>query len=819
MLKSALALFLYPLFSLLSPVVCSAQTTPVLFSLVNLTGTANNRSILVTPDTAQNPVWYGTNMVNLVPFTLNPVGGQLTTNLTPWGYTILVDGWPRGLHIVVPFSTNTLNVVGLFNTNRFNPVNLYANATILYPGSNIAFATNSDGSITISSTGSGGGSSLATITNGQPVFAMTNVVLLSGNPLQPGPINVLSVDADGESLMMNDLEENGSPRIKFYSLGVQTGMIRMDDGSGCQLMCVNGGGGYTFDFLNGTVAPLNAGNVYGLLFTMTSSTNSGNELVHGSLGIGGNLAISGTMPAGQLSGTIPNASLPPNTVTNALATNAALPSIAGGTLFVPTNLINQLTINQSATNAAHDATNVLATSAYIPAATLTNGFIPLAQANASGTNAAHDATNNLSSTAFTGHATTAALATNLVTGALTTNLLIRTDAQVDVLQGIADANIWASYTDSNGNLVIGDPNVTYEGTTLTINQSAQSITTTAGTFSVPAGNIVAQIFAGSLLQASNLPASKIIGTPNFTNVNVGIWVITTNAQGTLTVTNTLYPNQGFTVSTNGTFTGNSNMVVGGSLTNSGLLSVGGNVVLGGGSINYLQSIGSTLYLGTGLGTAIQLFNNVAYFLGSANTKGLVDTSAGGLSTTNAGAMASVTVNGASGITVSFAGTNTVAINTNGTVSATTFTCATNNTGNAGIYVGNAVAVAGGGKNGIYPAAETYFDFTGYAGGNEIFAGQAQGFSIGKCNGIIMANGTGITGTGYISLSSTIAAAGFSLPQTLTLAQFYTNIPAATGATTNWMLQTGTNGFPYLCATNVTSGGYLFQKLSTTTTTP
>ena len=115
---AALALFLAP--------SARSQQTPVLFPLVNLTGTANNRTIYITPDAAQNPLWYGTNLVSLLPFPIYPIGGQVITNLTPWGYTFRVDGWPRGIHVVVPFSTNTLNIVSLINTNQFAPLQILA---------------------------------------------------------------------------------------------------------------------------------------------------------------------------------------------------------------------------------------------------------------------------------------------------------------------------------------------------------------------------------------------------------------------------------------------------------------------------------------------------------------------------------------------------------------------------------------------------------------------------------------------------------------------------------------------------------------------
>jgi hypothetical protein len=108
---------------LLSALAVSA--TPVLFSSQSLTGSVNNRSILVQPDRVQNPLVLGTNLVPVFDFSVQPVGGQVITNLLPWGYTITVSGWPRSAHIIVPDSTNTINVATLINTNAFAPLNIY----------------------------------------------------------------------------------------------------------------------------------------------------------------------------------------------------------------------------------------------------------------------------------------------------------------------------------------------------------------------------------------------------------------------------------------------------------------------------------------------------------------------------------------------------------------------------------------------------------------------------------------------------------------------------------------------------------------------
>lgn len=115
-IKAVLVLFLCSLV---------VNATPVRFNSVSLTGTVNNRQILVTPDVSQNPLVIGTNLVSTAPFLLQPVGGEVITNLLPWGYTIKVDGWPRSAHIIVPDDTATNNAASLINTNLFAPISIY----------------------------------------------------------------------------------------------------------------------------------------------------------------------------------------------------------------------------------------------------------------------------------------------------------------------------------------------------------------------------------------------------------------------------------------------------------------------------------------------------------------------------------------------------------------------------------------------------------------------------------------------------------------------------------------------------------------------
>ena len=138
--------------ALASFMVAGCHATPVLFTLQSLTGNVNNRSILVQPDrTPLTPLNYGTNLVPLGDFVLQPVAGSVQTNLLPWGYTIKVDGWPRSAHIVVPNSSTVQLAALLLNTNQFSPLNIYYVGTATNvdnsTGTNVNLTGNFTGSI------------------------------------------------------------------------------------------------------------------------------------------------------------------------------------------------------------------------------------------------------------------------------------------------------------------------------------------------------------------------------------------------------------------------------------------------------------------------------------------------------------------------------------------------------------------------------------------------------------------------------------------------------------------------------------------------
>lgn len=126
-----------------------AQTTPIVFSAVNLGTSINNATIHIYPDqTDGTPLWIGTNLVQTQPFDIYLVNGTVTTNLAPWGFSFELDGWPRPVHVAAwTPTTNATSVTSLINTNSFSPLNLVINA--LKSGTNIVLVTNVDQSVSI----------------------------------------------------------------------------------------------------------------------------------------------------------------------------------------------------------------------------------------------------------------------------------------------------------------------------------------------------------------------------------------------------------------------------------------------------------------------------------------------------------------------------------------------------------------------------------------------------------------------------------------------------------------------------------------------
>jgi hypothetical protein len=197
--------------------------TPLLFSVRSLTGSVANRPILITPDTYQNPLLFGTNLVSsFAPFYIQPVGGQVITNLQPWGYTIKVDGWPRSAHINVPSSTNVINVVTLINTNNFSPL------VIQMLGDNAA-GTNVNLSGTFTGIGSQVGDKPLIVTN--PFYSNNRGRYFWANYRSFGVLGTNSPDGfgNGNNFVWCDVDSGGYGHI---SLGGPAGVVYLGNSLG-----------------------------------------------------------------------------------------------------------------------------------------------------------------------------------------------------------------------------------------------------------------------------------------------------------------------------------------------------------------------------------------------------------------------------------------------------------------------------------------------------------------------------------------------------------------------------------------------------------
>lgn len=232
---------------LLTAVGAHAQTTPVLFSLQNLTGTVNNRLLHVEPDRYQNLFLFvtGTNVTVPVALDLQPTNGSVTANLVPWGYTLYVDGFNRGVHFTVPASTNCLNVASLISTNLYSPLYVYQDTVI---GTNGLFVTQSNNLITLDG-------SLFPLANQTAYFPA--ILATNNNP-------AWEINADGSFYFAND---------NIYSSG----------------QSLNAG---IFSLNNGNWSVDHYGNEIGHTFTNSSGTYS--------LDSSGNVVTSGSMSAAAL---------------------------------------------------------------------------------------------------------------------------------------------------------------------------------------------------------------------------------------------------------------------------------------------------------------------------------------------------------------------------------------------------------------------------------------------------------------------------------------------------------------------------------------
>jgi hypothetical protein len=145
--------------------------TPVYFSLRQLTGLPKTDRFMLIPDTRQNPVTDGTHLFGGFSLTIQTRGGQVTTNLQPIGYTLVVPGWSRTLHLVIPDTTNLVNAVNCIT----NGLGSYNAATVLGLQS---VTTSNSTSVTFTGDGTSTNPLAATAS-----VSLNNVVLTGSNYL------------------------------------------------------------------------------------------------------------------------------------------------------------------------------------------------------------------------------------------------------------------------------------------------------------------------------------------------------------------------------------------------------------------------------------------------------------------------------------------------------------------------------------------------------------------------------------------------------------------------------------------------------------
>lgn len=201
----------------------STLATPVYFPLIGITGAANNRDIIVIPDTATNVLTSGGNLVSLQTILIHPVRGNATNELLPWGYTMRVDGWARTLHFNVPDTNVVLNVVSLITNGLAS----------YYPVGNANLGGNLDmGGNTISNAIINGGyfyGNYATV----PVIAVTNPAI--GRIMRITPREVFIANTNNSAYAQLYLDSGGDWFGGLFlqnSNGSQSILLTSSTGSG-----------------------------------------------------------------------------------------------------------------------------------------------------------------------------------------------------------------------------------------------------------------------------------------------------------------------------------------------------------------------------------------------------------------------------------------------------------------------------------------------------------------------------------------------------------------------------------------------------------
>jgi hypothetical protein len=159
----------------------AGQTTPVLFPVSSMFGgAAFNRPLTITPANSlvsdgQN-LWAGSFLV-VPPGPTNPV-----LNLFPNTYLLTVAGVVKPVRFTVPPGSNVLNVTTLLTAGPLFYFGTNGMAA-LFPGTNLSFVTNHDGSITVNASPPPSASLPPSVFTNQTQLAPPNLLRASVYPI------------------------------------------------------------------------------------------------------------------------------------------------------------------------------------------------------------------------------------------------------------------------------------------------------------------------------------------------------------------------------------------------------------------------------------------------------------------------------------------------------------------------------------------------------------------------------------------------------------------------------------------------------------
>jgi hypothetical protein len=166
---------LFPCFAFF--VLQGAAQTPVLFPLVQMTGTTNDTIITVRP--VINPIKFNSAVYWLptAGIQLATKSGSVTTDLIPDDYNVTIAGVPGSWKISVSDTNVTLNAAEIGNLTVYSANGPLPGVLKINAGNNITISPpNGMGVVTINSTGGGG-----TATNGYQSQAGNKLITISTN--------------------------------------------------------------------------------------------------------------------------------------------------------------------------------------------------------------------------------------------------------------------------------------------------------------------------------------------------------------------------------------------------------------------------------------------------------------------------------------------------------------------------------------------------------------------------------------------------------------------------------------------------------------